>query len=66
LRIRYIYGGTTFLDILNALNSQQAIERQILTARRTLIDFRVDLARALAGAWDMPRPEIRQLSISTG
>jgi NodT family efflux transporter outer membrane factor (OMF) lipoprotein len=66
LRIRYIYGGTTFLDILNALNSQQAIERQILTARRTLIDFRVDLARALAGAWDMPRPDIRQLSISTG
>jgi NodT family efflux transporter outer membrane factor (OMF) lipoprotein len=66
LRARYIHGGTAYLDVLNALSSQQGLERQILTARRTLIDFRVDLAKALAGGWYMTQPEIRQLSISTG
>jgi NodT family efflux transporter outer membrane factor (OMF) lipoprotein len=66
LRARYIHGGTAYLDVLNALSSQQVLERQILTARRTLIDFRVDLAKALAGGWYMTQPEIRQLSISNG
>ncbi|MGD9851097.1 MAG: efflux transporter outer membrane subunit [Nitrospirales bacterium] len=66
LRARYIHGGTAYLDVLNALSSQQGLERQILTARRTLIDFRVDLAKALAGGWYMTKPEIRELTISTG
>jgi NodT family efflux transporter outer membrane factor (OMF) lipoprotein len=66
LRARYIHGGTAYLDVLNALSSQQGLERQILTARRTLIDFRVDLAKALAGGWQMTKPEIRELTISTG
>jgi NodT family efflux transporter outer membrane factor (OMF) lipoprotein len=66
LRARYIHGGTAYLDVLNALSSQQALERQILTARRTLIDFRVDLAKALAGGWGMTNPEIRRLSIFLG
>jgi NodT family efflux transporter outer membrane factor (OMF) lipoprotein len=66
LRARYLHGATAYLDVLNALNSQQDLGRQILTARRTLIDFRVDLAKALAGGWHMTKPEIRQLSISTG
>lgn len=66
LRARYLNGATAYLDVLNALNSQQELEREILTARRTLIDFRVDLAKALAGGWPMTKPEIRQLTISTG
>lgn len=66
LRARYLNGATAYLDVLNALNSQQELERQILTARRTLIDFRVDLAKALAGGWSMTQPEIRQLTISKG
>ncbi len=66
LRARYLNGATPYLDVLNALNSQQELEREILTARRTLIDFRVDLAKALAGGWPMTKPEIRQLTISNG
>ena len=64
LRARYIQGGSNYLDVLDALISQQNLERQILTARRTLIDYRVDLAKALAGSWDMKAPKLRQLSSS--
>ncbi len=66
LRARYIHGATEYLDVLNALNSQQVLGRQILTAKRTLIDFRVDLAKALAGGWDLSKPEIRDLLLSAG
>jgi len=64
LRARYIQGASNYLDILDALISQQNLERQILTARRTVIEYRVDLAKALAGSWDMKAPERRQLSSS--
>lgn len=64
LRGRYIQGATGYLDVLGALISQQNLARQILTARRTLIDYRVDLTKALAGSWDMNAPELRQLSSS--
>lgn len=66
LRSRYLHGSTTYLDVLNALTSQQELERQILTARRTMIEFRIDLAKALAGGWDMTKPELRPLSLSSG
>ena len=62
LRGRYTQGATNYLDVLNAFLSQQNLARQILTARRTLIGYRVDLAKALAGSWDMKTPELRQLS----
>lgn len=58
------YSSSNYLDILDALISQQNLERQILTARRTVIEYRVDLAKALAGSWDMKAPERRQLSSS--
>lgn len=60
LRGRYIQGATAYIDVLNALVSQQVLERQILTARRNLIDYRVDLARALAGGWELKKPELRE------
>lgn len=66
LRGRYIQGATAYIDVLNALVSQQVLERQILTARRNLIDFRVDLARALAGGWELKKPEVRELTSSAG
>ena len=66
LRARYIQGATAYLDVLNALASQQVLERQILTARRSLIDFRVDLAKALAGGWELKKPELRELGASAG
>jgi len=66
LRGRYVQGATDFLDVLNALISQQGLEREILAARRNLIDFRVDLARALAGGWELNQPELRELTPSAG
>ncbi|WP_447968994.1 efflux transporter outer membrane subunit [Nitrospira sp. M1] len=66
LRARYVQGATDFLDVLNALISQQGLERQILAARRNLIDFRVDLAKALAGGWELPVPTQRELNSQAG
>ena len=66
LRGKYVQGATAYLDVLDALVSQQALERQILTARRSLIDFRVDLARALAGGWDLNQPSLRELVPTAG
>jgi len=59
LRRRFTQGATDYLDVLNALTSQQSLERQVLTAKLNVINARVDLARALAGGWRMERPDSR-------
>jgi outer membrane protein TolC len=59
---RYRYGQLDYLRVLESLESQQRLERSQLTAQRFLIDRRIDLCRALAGAWDMDRPEIASLA----
>jgi NodT family efflux transporter outer membrane factor (OMF) lipoprotein len=61
LRDRYIQGATDYLDILDTLVNQQDLSRRLLTARRELLDFRIELARALAGGWDLQRPQARTL-----
>ena len=61
LRDRYIQGATDYLDILDTLVNQQDLARRLLTARRELLDFRIELARALAGGWDLQRPQPRRL-----
>jgi len=59
---RYRLGEGNYLRVLDSLVSQQQLERSLLTAQRFLIDRRIDLCRALAGAWDMDRPEIASLT----
>ena len=61
LRDRYIQGATDYLDILDTLVNQQDLARRLLTARRELLEFRIELARALAGGWDLQRPQPRAL-----
>lgn len=51
IRLRYSYGAMDFLRVLSALLSQQSIERTRLSARQQLIDFRINLYRALAGGF---------------
>lgn len=51
IRSSYTRGATDYLDVLDALVSKQQLERQVLTARRTLLDNRVTLYRTLAGGW---------------
>ena len=62
LRDRYIQGATDYLDILDTLINQQDLARRLLTARRELLDYRIGLARALAGGWDLQRPQPRRLA----
>lgn len=56
LRDRYVKGGTNYLDVLDALSSQQALERNLVTGRRNLLGFRIDLHRALAGGFALEPP----------
>lgn len=50
-RLRYAAGLSDYLPVLNALIALQQVERQILSARRQLISYQVQLARALGGDW---------------
>ena len=56
-RERYLKGQLDYLRVLDALVSRQTLERNELTARRVLIERRIDLCRSIAGGWAMPRPE---------
>lgn len=51
IRLRYSYGAMDFLRVLSALLSQQSLERNRLSAQQQLIDFRINLYRALAGGF---------------
>jgi NodT family efflux transporter outer membrane factor (OMF) lipoprotein len=54
IRAEYLRGTSEYLRVLDAQISQQNLERELLTARRNLIGFRIDLHRALADGWDIP------------
>lgn len=58
IRAQYLGGRENFLRVLDAQQSVQDLERELLTARRELIVFRVDLYRALAGGWELEPPEL--------
>lgn len=48
----FITGEATYLDVLSANQSQQRLQRSLLSARRELILIRVGLYAALAGSFD--------------
>jgi outer membrane protein TolC len=56
IRQNYLMGQLDYLRVLENLSSSQTLERNELTARRILIERRIDLCRAIAGTWDMERP----------
>jgi NodT family efflux transporter outer membrane factor (OMF) lipoprotein len=58
LRDRYTQGNVNYIDVLQALISQQSLERSRLAAERERIEFRINLCRALAGGWTMERPAL--------
>jgi NodT family efflux transporter outer membrane factor (OMF) lipoprotein len=57
-RERYIKGQANYIRVLESLQSLQALERNVVTAQRVLIGYRIDLYRSIAGSFDLPRPEI--------
>lgn len=50
-RNRYLNGLLSYLDVIIATQSLQALERQQLSTRRNLLAARVRLQRALGGSW---------------
>jgi len=57
LKDSYLFGAVNYIDILQALVSQQTLERTQLQARRELLQYRVDLCRALGTGWELTRPK---------
>lgn len=53
LRVEYMNGAGDFLDLLNALDQEQRLRRELLVERRRLLDFRLGLYRALAGGFEL-------------
>ena len=60
-RESYLKGQLEYIRVLDALASFQSLERNYLTGKRQLIERRIDLCRAIAGGWDMIRPELANL-----
>lgn len=50
-RDRYRAGLSDFLPVLTALATRQVSELQLVSSRRQLVSYRVQLYRALGGAW---------------
>ncbi len=56
-RHRYLQGLGDYLPVLTALRGLQETERGVLSARRQLLGFRIELFRALGGDWTRALPE---------
>jgi outer membrane protein TolC len=56
-RQNYLKGQLDYLRVLESLVSQQSLERSELTARRMLMERRIELCRSIAGGWPIARPE---------
>lgn len=61
LQIEYFNGVTEYLDVLTALIEEQQLQRDLLEARRNLIEFRIALYRALAGRIETDREVVAAL-----
>ena len=55
---RFQRGNRTYLQVLTAQDSLHSLNRSLLTARRTLLAYRIDLYRAIGGPIDLPESEI--------
>jgi len=53
---RQQYVNLDYLRVLDALKSQQHLQRTRIQAQRELVQFRINLYRALGGGWEMTRP----------
>jgi len=59
----YIKGQIDYIRVLESLQSLQALERNVVTAQRTLVERRIDLYRSIAGPCDPPQPAPAQNSV---
>lgn len=56
LKFSYRNGAVDFLDVLDAQTTLQTSQRQLLQVRWELVVDRIDLARAIAGGWEVEAP----------
>jgi NodT family efflux transporter outer membrane factor (OMF) lipoprotein len=56
-RDSYVNGAVDYLRVLTVLLTHQSLQRNIWTARRQLVEYRIGLYRALAGGWEMKAPK---------
>ena len=61
-RESYIKGQIDYIRVLESLQSLQALERNVVTARLILVERRIDLYRSIAGPCDPPQPAPAQSS----
>lgn len=52
LRIEYFNGVSDYIEVLTALTDEQQLRRDLLFAKRVLLEFRIALYRALAGGFE--------------
>ncbi len=62
IRLRYINGAIDFLRVLSAVLSQQSLERNLLQAQVQLIEYRINLYRALAGRFPLVDGSTKKLA----
>ncbi len=56
VRDHYLHGSLDYLRVLDAVLDKHELERTLLIARRQLLQYRIDLSRALAGGVLPPFP----------
>jgi len=57
LRLEYFNGMADYLDVLTALDEEQRLQRDLLSSRMTLLEYRIALYRSLAGGFETKREE---------
>ncbi|MDZ7690355.1 MAG: efflux transporter outer membrane subunit [Balneolaceae bacterium] len=55
LQLQYFNGTSNYLDVLTALDEVQQLQRDLLSAQLTLVEYRIGLYRALAGSFETER-----------
>lgn len=66
LRERYLQGTVDYLRVLDALLSLQKLQRSLLTARKNLVQYRIDLCLALGTGWTQKLPTEQDNSKESG
>ncbi len=65
VRQGYLSGTNDYLRVLDAISSEQELQRTYLTARRTLLQQRINLCRALGGSWELDAPPLTKLIVDS-
>ena len=60
IRIQYFNGLSDYLEVLTAINQEQQLQRDLISAKLLLLEYRIELYRALAGGFERSRLDEEQ------